>query len=382
MRTRAAFAVAALIVMAFAAAPAHSVSGAAFTTINSTADGFGVGKDEGLCHNGNGDVNCNQYFNKRFVWLNGGPTGNALTDGTYFFAILAPGMQHDPNDQVPVKTSDKNLSDDFDTYQNRTFTVKNGNIDSYTGALGQTPHSFGIDTTDDNEMKIRAFPYSDTPNNGGVYILAICSLAPNKNGKSYPVKSQSCKYDAFKMDEDEKPPSCPRPTFGVNAAGQKTATQLFSDAGGIDTINIVSYPNVAIAPLKPGVNWFQGTTSQIELIATKIDQNTPASVEITVRDVAGNESRCDPLLTTVRAGRSQTRRISGADDFVSIRNGRPGLRAVVVTVNGRRYAVRRLAPGQTARLSIKRALRPGKHNVVRLRGIGRHGAGASLMISN
>src|SRR5688500_17943720 len=108
---------AAIVVAALAAlgSTALGVSGAGFTTINSTADGGGVGKDEGLCHNGNGNVNCNQYFSKQFVWMNGGPDTNGLTDGTYFFAVLVPGMQHDPNDKVPVSTSDKNLSDDFDT---------------------------------------------------------------------------------------------------------------------------------------------------------------------------------------------------------------------------------------------------------------------------
>jgi hypothetical protein len=46
---------------------AHATSGASFTTINSTADPGGTGAGEGLCHNGNGNVNCNQYFAKKYV---------------------------------------------------------------------------------------------------------------------------------------------------------------------------------------------------------------------------------------------------------------------------------------------------------------------------
>jgi hypothetical protein len=38
------------------------------------------------------------------------------------------------------------------------------------------------------------FPYADTTNPGGVYIMAICSL-----GSGYPVPPWSCKYDAFKV---------------------------------------------------------------------------------------------------------------------------------------------------------------------------------------
>jgi hypothetical protein len=362
-------------------ATASGVSGAAFTTINSTADGGGTGADEGLCHNGNGNVNCNQYYSKRFVWVNGGPDGNGLTDGKYFFAVLVPGMQHDPNDQVPVTTTDKNLSDDFDTYKNRTFEVKNGEIFSYTGNPGETPHDFGVDTADNGEKKIRLFPYTDTSNNGGVYILAVCSLAPDKKGNTYPVKSQSCKYDAFKILEDDDKPECPRPTFGTNASGQKTARQQFRDPGGIDLIMIERVLNATIAPLKPGENWFQGTTSWVELTATKIDQNRGSSVEIFVRDVAGNEVRCDPVLTTLR-GRAQSYRVTEQEDTVSIHNGRPGLRRIAVTVNGKRFVVRHLRPGQRVKLRIGGALRAGKRNKVTLRGAGARGGNASIMISN
>ena len=378
----------------FAVPQAHAVRGAGFTTINTTADGLGAGKGEGLCHNGQGSVNCNQYFSERFVWLNGGPAGNSLSDGTYFFAILVPGFQNDPNDQVPVKVGDKNLSDDFDTYKNRTFTVKNGNIDTYAGAAGQTPHDFGVDTADDGEKKIRAFPYSKTTNNGGVYILAICSLEPDRKGNTYPVKSQACKYDAFKIDKDEVKPECPKPSFGVNAFGQKTATQNFTDAGGIDLIEIINVTNASIAPLQPGENWFQGTTSWIELIATKIEQLKPATIEIYVRDVAGNEVRCDPVLTTLRVGVRAARagrtgptivqrfRVTQHEDTITIQNGRRGLTSLTATVNGRSFRVGGLRPGARRTLHIGKALHRGRRSTVVLRGRGPAGARANVMIAN
>jgi hypothetical protein len=374
----------AVIAMLVAAAPAAAApNGAAFTTVNSAVDGPGTGDTEGLCHNGNPNVNCNQYTAKQFVWINGGPDGNALTDGQYFFAVLVPGMQHDPNDQVPVSTSDKNLSDDFDTYQNRTFTVTNGEISAYGGT-----HDFATDPNDNNEKKIRLFPYSDTTNNGGVYILAICSLEPDKKGNTYPVASQDCKYDAFKIREDHTPPECPSPTFGVNSAGQKTATQLFRDPGGIDFIEILSITNATIAPLQPGVNWFQGTTSQITLTATKIDQARGASIEILVSDVAGNTIRCDPVLTTLRVrggafrAKLQRYRITAREDTVTIRNGLRGLSRVSVTVNGKRFVARNLRAGERRKLHIGSALRRGRKNVVTLRGAGRPGGRATIMIAN
>ena len=153
---------------------AGAVSGAGFTTVNTAVDG------NGHCKNGNPAVNCMQYDGKEFVWLNGGPAANGLgPDGQYFFAVLAPGGQPNPNDGGA-----KNLSDDFDAYTNRTFTVTNGEVSAYAG------------THDATVPLIRLFPYADTTNNGGVYIMALCSL-----GDGYPVAPRSCKYDAFRVQK-------------------------------------------------------------------------------------------------------------------------------------------------------------------------------------
>lgn len=158
--------------LAFLAPPAGAVSGGAYTTVNPAVDG------PNHCKNGNPGVNCNIYDGKEFVWLNGGPAANGLgPDGQYFFAVLVPGGQPDPNDGGP-----KNLSDDFDTVANRTFTVTNGEVSAYSGTHTYSP------------PLIRLFPYADTTNPGGVYIMAICSLA-----RGYPVEPRDCKYDAFKV---------------------------------------------------------------------------------------------------------------------------------------------------------------------------------------
>jgi hypothetical protein len=159
---------------AMSASPALAVSGAGYTTVNPAVDG------SNHCKNGNPGVNCNIYDGKPYVWLNGGPAANGLgPDGQYFFAVLVPGGQPNPNDGGA-----KNLSDDFDTFQNRTFTVTNGEVSAYGG------------THDATIPLIRLFPYADTTNPGGVYIMAICSL-----GAGYPVDPRDCKYDAFKVKQ-------------------------------------------------------------------------------------------------------------------------------------------------------------------------------------
>jgi hypothetical protein len=161
-----------LAAAALSATPAFAVSGAGYTTVNPAVDG------NNHCQNGNPGVNCNIYDGKQYVWLNGGPAAGGLgPDGQYFFAVLAPGGQPNPNDGGP-----KNLSDDFDTFQNRTFTITNGEVSAYSG------------THDKTIPLIRLAPYADTTNPGGVYIMAICSLAAG-----YPVVPRECKYDAFKV---------------------------------------------------------------------------------------------------------------------------------------------------------------------------------------
>jgi hypothetical protein len=174
------FAVVALV-GAGAAFAAKPVTGAAFTTTNTSVDGTEH------CQNGNEDVNCNIYDGKQYVWMNGGPVAADLGDGSYFFAVLEPGGQNvDPNDG-----GDQNLSDDYDGHANRTFSVSNGAI-SYAGS-----HDF-------DSNKIRLAQYADTSNPGGVYILAICSLEDG-----YPVDASNCKYDAFKIQEGETQPGDP-----------------------------------------------------------------------------------------------------------------------------------------------------------------------------
>jgi len=166
---------------------ASSVTGAAFTTINAAVDAVAPLTTADLCMNGNPDNNCNIYGAKSYVWLNGGPSVAYVGDGQYFFAVLQPGGQADPNDGAANNLSDVSPTTGTgagDAYTSRTFSVASGVL-TYTG----TTHDF-------SGNKIRLMGYDDTGNNGGVYILAICSLA---NG--YPVEPKSCKYDAFKVHQ-------------------------------------------------------------------------------------------------------------------------------------------------------------------------------------
>jgi hypothetical protein len=159
----------------WAASPAGAVAGAAFTT---TSDGS--------------KVNANHYADKCDVYINGGPNNgaNTLTDGYYFFAVLSPGGQSDPNDGTP-----NNLSDDEDTRSNRVVQVSDGKIVGTTGGhvIGDDPST----TTISDDQLVQLCDYADTTNNGGVYILALCLI--DSAGDTAAVDPSDCKYDAFKV---------------------------------------------------------------------------------------------------------------------------------------------------------------------------------------
>lgn len=260
------------------------VTGGVFTTVDETVDG------PGKCLNGNPAVNCNLYLGKPYVWLNGGPAKNGLgPDGQYFFAVLGPGGQPNPNDGGA-----QNLSDDFDTYKNRTFTITGGEVSAYLGT-----HSYDVAAD-----KIRLFPFADTPNPGGVYIMSVCFIGADGGG--YPVDPNTCKYDAFKAPfSDLTPPVCVLTATGTNGAGAKYIQVTVqdpngaSDSGsGIEDIVIDDVRNAALT-YSPDP-WYVGTMSPIVITATKIDQTASSFLKLTVTNVAGLSTTCDPEVPAVR----------------------------------------------------------------------------------
>ena len=181
-----------------------SIPGAVFTSTNPLQDDPTVSPASmhDLCLNAKDSspaIDCNIYRQKAYVWLTGGPGSPALDDGTYMFAVLAPGGQG--GNEGPNDCTDNNLSDDpntcpsdntgaGDAWQNRVFTVSGGQI-QYSG------------THDFVNGKIRLMPYDNTPNNGDEYVMAVCQLpAVISDGANPPgVDPSDCKYDNFKVLE-------------------------------------------------------------------------------------------------------------------------------------------------------------------------------------
>lgn len=283
---------------------AATVTGAAFTTTNTTVDG------DGHCKNGNPGVNCNIYDGKRYVWLNGGPSTAYVGDGDYFFAVLVPGGQPDPNDASTVPDNGtgtaKNLSDDFDTYAARTFSVRNGAL-SYSGG-----HTFA-------NNKIRLMPYADTTNPGGVYIMAICSL-----DKGYPVDPSRCKYDAFKVSATTVPNATPL-TVTKDAAGAYTNTYGWTISKSVDKTVVKQAAGNATFQYTVTVTPDRGTISGVQVTGTisvfnpnvDVNDQTVAVTGVDVTDTLSNDTSCvvdngtGQTLTTAKTAFTYTCNISG-----------------------------------------------------------------------
>ena len=258
------------------------VTGGVYSSVNAAVDGADK------CLTGNPAINCNLYAGKPYVWLNGGPAANGLgPDGKYFFAVLTPGGQPNPNDGGAG-----NLSDNFDAFTNRTFTVTNGEVSSYTG------------THDFSSPLIRLFPYANTSNPGDVYIMAVCSIGAT--GLSYPVDPRACKYDAFKARFDDlTPPVCVLTATGTNQAGAKYIQVTVqdphgaSDSGsGIESIKIDDVRNATLS-YSPDP-WYVGTMQPIIITATKTNATRSSFLKLTVTNVAGRSTTCDPEVPAVR----------------------------------------------------------------------------------
>lgn len=153
------------------------------------------------------------------------------------------------------------------------------------------------------------------------------------------------------------------------------------DESGLGAINILEATNadVDIPPFTPGTN------DPVIVKATKIDQSQRSVVQLRVFDVAGNSVTCDPVITLVirENGKPVTQAfndIPQAESKVQILNGSPGLKSLLVTVNGVRYRVDGLKDGEQRTIDVAASMRPGNQNSVTLTAHGKPGGSAMVII--
>jgi hypothetical protein len=183
---------------------------------------------------------------------------------------------------------------------------------------------------------------------------------------------------------DTTKPLCSlKDSFSGPPAGIHIKTQ---DTGsGLASITVTSSTNadVTIPTFTPG------TTAEVDVTAARHNNSLSASVQLTVKDVAGNTTVCDPVLTSsVRSASdsqpaSQTYNgLDQAESKVTIMNGNPGMKKVTVEVNGTKFRELNLDAGQVVHLDVSSAMQAGSNNTVTISAKGQKGASADIVIAD
>jgi hypothetical protein len=162
---------------------------------------------------------------------------------------------------------------------------------------------------------------------------------------------------------DTQPPQCP---ITLNDPGPPARIEVtIRDTGsGLAEILVTRSEN-ADTVVPP---FTVGTTDPVVTSSTKIDQTKRARIEIQVSDLAGNVRICDPyLFTLLKESRGPVYEIVDdvpqAEGFVTLTNGSPGMRAVLLQVNDQRWTIA-LRDGQEKTVDVRSAMRPGAGNVI------------------
>jgi hypothetical protein len=352
-----------------------SITGAVFTTVDTHDPNYAA-----ECKNGNPANNCNQYVAKQYVFLNGGPTKNHLSpDGVYFYAVLTPSGQSNANDG-----SAENLSDDYDCYKNREIVLTNGEVSAIQSSSDAGCFTSGTPFTHVFDKPfVQLAPYIDTPNPGGVYIMAVCYVGPaGTTALSAPVTPDLCKFDAFKVVADTTPPKCAL----ISKSGTTISVSVEDTGAGLEDVDYTTSNATASFPQPLVV----GATKAFYVNATKTDATQGATLKLVVTDVAGNQTVCDPLFgarklstsaTVAAGGRTTLRNLRSDEGRLSLTTSSTKLRRAVVRVNGRTFAVVSLRPSAVFRLDLRSMLKPHRRNTVSISAAGTGGT-LKIRVSN
>jgi hypothetical protein len=208
------------------------------------------------------------------------------------------------------------------------------------------------------------------------------------------VTNLDLRLDCAARNTDAAAPMCAVSSVGTNAAGQRYIQVTVQDPGsGLATVLPTVFDNVNVA-----VSFSPGEVNPVIVTATRRDPTRGIRLQLQVTDVAGNVTVCDPVLVTIGIdsrpakddedgnndnGRVTYQTLSGipqAEGKVTITNGSPGLRRLVVVVNGLKFQVNALRNGERRTVDIARAMRPGDNNTIVLKAYGAQGATADVLV--
>jgi hypothetical protein len=228
---------------------------------------------------------------------------------------------------------------------------------------------------------------------GGSTLFGICLLGETTVAIEGPPGSATCS-DGIDNDRDglidlndpdcqfadATPPSCtltavlPGPPTQIKVTTQDTGSGLASITPLISTNAVVTF---SLTP---------GTTDPVVVTGTKIDQSKKAQVMLEVKDVAGNTTTCDPVLTLLvrENGKPVTETLTDIPDIesqITIANGSPGIKNLLVTVNGVAFRVNGLKDFEERSFDVSSAMHEGDNNTITLTAWGKPGSQATIIIS-
>ncbi len=182
---------------------------------------------------------------------------------------------------------------------------------------------------------------------------------------------------------DINPPTGKLTATGTDGLGNSFIKITAKDIGsGVASIVVIKSVNAAtlVAAFIPG------TLNPVIITSTKINPGQGSSVELKITDVAGNVTFADPVLTRLAldGGKQITqtfKNIPPQEHFITITNGAPGLKRMVIRVNGTEFKVKKLKAGVVKSLNVASAMTKSS-NRIRLIGFGKAGASAFIVIGD
>lgn len=193
---------------------------------------------------------------------------------------------------------------------------------------------------------------------------------------------------------DTTPPSCVlKGTIpgGIQIAVQDSDGGLAATAGGTFTtapspsggIQLTSVGNASVTIPSNGA----GSTTEVDVNALKVTAGVSSHVSLQVKDVAGNVTLCDPVITAIARDEAHPTAvradgIAQSEHLLHIYNGDPGLNHLTVLVNHTRILERDLAPNEQRTVDIASALQSGTSNTVVIIARGKQRGEAAIVIAD
>jgi Bacterial Ig-like domain (group 1). len=330
---------------------------------------------------------CDDELYNLLPFLNNGDTTikvdtkNQSNDDNIFFAalnvqssaaIVGAGIVLGPADATnPINTNHTLTA----TVQDAQGHPVAGALVTFTATAGPNAGLTGTGTTDVNGHA--TFTYSSSATGTDTWSASFTDVTGATHTSNDAHKTWTSN------NGDGTPPIC---ALSLTVPGPPKSIQVtVQDSGsGLNTVAVTdtTNANTVVAPFS------SGDTGAVLVTSTKIDQSNASHLALTVTDVAGNVTKCDPIVPglarhgSLRGPVTRTfLNVLASQSKVSIFNSSPGLRSFTILANGKSFTVK-VAAGQSRKINIASAMLRGYKNTVRVRANGSKASTAMIQISS